>query len=90
MTAEDRNELALAILLWKSYRQHLDSKAVPTFTGEQAAYYALDLARRAGVAEEFHRLMMAFPVMDVQVKALEGRPPWEPPRKPRSTNRRRS
>ena len=88
MTPEARTELALAILLWKSYRQRLGSKGVPDDTSESAAYYALDLAKAAGVLTEFHRLMMEFPVMALTVKELERRPGWVPPPKPKRSSKR--
>ena len=80
----DEEELALAILLWKGWRGKPSGTTYGSSGGryvsnemEDAAYRALQLAKRFGVSEQMLRIMNDVPIMSVQVRELEA---WEPNR----------
>lgn len=90
----DKEELALAILLWRNLRSdnHIAKEvnaALPNrlrFT-ECATDLAIRFAKQCGVKDEFFRLLFELPVMTIEVKELE---PWTLENSGTGTTKRRS
>lgn len=70
----DKEELALAIVLWKSLRCHCALTAhtsYPTEESERLGEKSIDLAKLAGVKDEFFKLLFAMKLIKVTVKVME-------------------
>jgi hypothetical protein len=67
----NNDELALALLIWKNYRQkHCLGRAYGC-NNIDIAEHILDLAKSIGVKDEFLNLMMDVPVMEIKITELE-------------------
>lgn len=69
----DKNELALAILLWRYVGHRLTGtghrRSSPSMESERRAYKALKMAKELGVKDEYLKAVFSKPV--VVVKMLE-------------------
>ena len=69
----DKQEIALGILLWKFYRSRCDSNSLKMTTQNNlpVANKALELAKSAGVKDEYLQLLFELPVMTLRARELE-------------------
>jgi hypothetical protein len=71
----DAEEIALALILWKSLRCHgaLGGAGgwVPTAESVKAGDRALELAKRVGVRDEYLRLMFGMKLLRVSIEPME-------------------
>lgn len=84
----EKEELALAILLWRSMRAGFDHPGLVTNVvrdNETVTEQAEAMAIRVGVKDEFFQLLIVLPVLDIEVKNLDN----EGKRKPRKYRTRR-
>ena len=70
----DKEELALAVLLWKFLRFEYDGKGLPCQVGigdVAVAEKSIDLAKQAGCLNEYMALLVRVPVTNIRCEELE-------------------
>lgn len=70
----DKDDLALAILLWRYVGHRLTGsghrRSSPSMESERRAYKALEMAKKLGVKDEYLKVVFDKPIL--VVKVLEG------------------
>lgn len=78
MPLTPKQEIALALVLWKSYRQNRHCPKSGQSKNNNDNYYAamrsLEMASKLGVKDEFLEIVFAHPVMKLECKELDK---WE-------------